>query len=84
MLCHFVITIPAGPDDEYDLLVANGEYLYTVHSNGSDSGVVRNEPGERNIGVDVHFGLEIVCYSEYVLTHMFSMQELANILVRCS
>ena len=59
MLCYF---IPAGPDDEYDLLVANGEYIYTVHFNGSNSDVVRNEPGERNIGVDVHFGLEIVLF----------------------
>jgi hypothetical protein len=60
-----------GPDDEYDLLVANGEYIYTVHFNGSNSDVVRNEPGERNIGVDVHFGNSQIFWSDVASAQIY-------------
>ena len=58
-------------DDAYDLLVANGEYIYTVHFEGNDNDVIRNEAGEKNIGVDVHFGLETVPLSQLCFNAVF-------------
>ena len=60
VICMVSIT---GSDDQYDLLVANGQYIYTVHFQGNDSDVYRYEEEERNVGVDFYFGLGTTCIS---------------------
>ena len=41
----------------YDLLVANGQYIYTVHFEGNYNDVLRDNEDEQNTGIDVHFEL---------------------------
>ena len=84
MVCAYYINITiavTGSDDEYDLLVANGQYIYTVHYQGSENDVVRDEPGERSIGVDVHFGLDTLQFQLCILMVSLSIQKLTDILV---
>ena len=40
----------------YDILVANGNYIYKVHYQGNNSDTIRFNSSERNIGIDYHFG----------------------------
>ena len=45
--------------DQYDLFVANGQYIYSVHFQGSESDIVRFNEDAQNIGIDVHIELVI-------------------------